>query len=147
VEASEDAQGEPEAAEKSNGVSGVETKVGSRKQVWGWVLTGCVVLALCGAAAFWYLHSSLPPLRVTGTNAITHDGHGGSIVGTDGARIYVNYSDSYDLSLSTLAVQGVSVSGGEIQKVPLGVGPAFLSDVSRDGSNLLVVSFSKPSAL
>ncbi len=43
-------------------------------------------------------------------------------------------------------VDMVSVSGGEIQKVPLGVGPVWLWDVSADGSNLLVRSL-EPSAL
>ncbi len=110
------------------------------KKVVAWVLTGCVVLALCAGAAFWYLHRSLPPLRVTGTNPITHDDHGGWIAGTDGARIYFNYDPS------SSANQMVSVSGGEIQKVPLGVGPVLLWDVSLDGSNLLVSSL-EPNAL
>ncbi len=123
---------------KPNHMSGVETKVGSRKGVGRWVLTGCVMLALCGAAAFWYLHSSLPPLRVTGTNPITHDDHGGWIAGTDGARIYFNYDPP--TTPASWAAYMVSVSGGEIQKLPLGVGPVLLWDVSPDGSNLLVGS-------
>jgi DNA-binding winged helix-turn-helix (wHTH) protein len=146
VGASEEAQGEPEAAEKPNGVSGVETKVGSRRQVGAWVLTGCVVLALCGSA-WWYVNRPLPPLRVTGTNAITHGDHhdhGGWIAGTDGARIYFNYDPP--TTPVSWGVYMVNVSGEEIQKLPLGVGPVLLWDVSPDGSNLLVSS-PEPSAL
>jgi Tol biopolymer transport system component/DNA-binding winged helix-turn-helix (wHTH) protein len=99
-----------------------------------------VVVALCGAAAIWYLHRPLPPLRVTGYNPITRDNHGGGIAGTDGARIYFNSDDNNS------AVHIVSVSGGETQKVPLAVGHVVLWDVSRDGSNLLGRSL-EPSAL
>ncbi|MGZ6045812.1 MAG: winged helix-turn-helix domain-containing protein [Isosphaeraceae bacterium] len=144
VEASEDTSAEPEPAGKTNGVSSVATKARSGKQVGAWVLTGCVVLALCGAAAFWYLHSSLPPLKVTAFNQITHDRQGGGIGGTDGARIYFNYDPS--TSRVSSAVYVASVSGGEIQKVPLGIGPMWLWDVSPDGSDLLVRAL-EPSAL
>jgi len=80
VEASENAWGEQEAVVAQSHMGSVETKVGSRKGVGRWVLTGCVMLALCGAAAFRYLHSSLPPLRVTGTNPIT------TTITADGSR-------------------------------------------------------------
>jgi DNA-binding winged helix-turn-helix (wHTH) protein/Tol biopolymer transport system component len=136
VVASEETPGEPEVVVEPNDLSGNETKVG--KKVGAWVLTGCVVLALCGTAAFWYLHRSLPPLRVTGTNPITNDDHGGWIAGTDGARIYFNHDPP--TSTAFWGVSMVSVSGGEIQKLRLGVGPVLLWDVSRDGSNLLVGS-------
>ena len=117
VEASEDTSGEPESAGKSNGVSSVGAKVRSRVHVGSWVLTGGVILALGAGVAFWYLHSSLPPLRVTGTNPITHDGHGGLIAGTDGARIYFN-SDA-----SSSEAQEVSVSGGgRSKRFRLGLG-------------------------
>jgi len=113
------------------------------KKVGAWVLTGCVMLALCGAATFWYLHRPLPPLRVTGTNQITHDGHVGFMAGTDGARIYFNF-DPFNPPTQTLYF--VSTSGGETQKVPLAFGHGVAWDVSRDGSNLLVRSL-EPSAL
>jgi Tol biopolymer transport system component/DNA-binding winged helix-turn-helix (wHTH) protein len=142
VEASEDHSGEPEVVVEPNDLSGNGTKVG--KKVGAWILTGSVVLALCGAAAFWYLHSSLPPLRVTGTNPITNGDHGGWIAGTDGARIYFNYDPP--TTGASWAVHMVSVSGGEIQKIPVGLGPVLLWDVSPDGSNLLVSS-PEPSAL
>jgi Tol biopolymer transport system component/DNA-binding winged helix-turn-helix (wHTH) protein len=140
VEVSEDVPGEPEAAGKPNGVSGVETKVGSRKAVWGWVLTGCVVLALCGTGAIWYLRRPLPLLKVTAYTRITHDGHTGSIAGSDGARIYFNSDPSSSVE------QVVSVSGGEISKIPVSLGHVWLWDVSPDGSHLLVRSMdpSKP---
>jgi len=138
VEASEEPSGKPEVVVEPNDLSGNGTKV--EKKMGAWVLTGVVALALCGAAAFWYLHRPLPLLRVTGTNAITHENHGGWIAGTDGARIYFNYDPS------SSAVYVVSVSGGEIQKVPLGVGHVWMWDVSRDGSNLLVRAL-EPSAL
>jgi len=142
VVASEEIPGEPEVVVEPNDVSGNGTKV--EKKVGPWVFTGGGALALCVAAAFWYLHSSLPPLKVTGTNEITHDRQGGWIAGTDGARIYFKYDRPNGLVSSV--VDMVSVSGGEILKVPLGVGPVWVRDVSPDGSNLLVHSL-EPSAL
>jgi len=53
VVASEETPGEPEVVVEPNDLSGNGTKVG--KKVGAWILTGSVVLALCGAAAFWYL--------------------------------------------------------------------------------------------
>ena len=77
---------------------------------------------------------------MTRTDPITHDNHGGWIAGTDGVGVYFNYD------ASSSAVYMVSVSGGDIQKVPLGVGHVWLWDVSPDGSNLLVRAL-EPSAL
>src|SRR5438045_1130039 len=81
-EISEDVPGEPEAAGNPNGVSGVETNVGSRKAVLVWVLTGCVVLALSGTGAIWYLRPPLPPPQITKYTKITHDGLQKHLVGT-----------------------------------------------------------------
>jgi Tol biopolymer transport system component/DNA-binding winged helix-turn-helix (wHTH) protein len=137
VEVSEDAPGEPEAAGKPNGVSGVETKVGSRKAVWGWVLTGCVVLALCGTGAIWYLRRPLPPPHITEYTKITHDGRPKYLVGTDGNRLYFNQGPP----MHSTSMAQVGVTGGETAQIPVTV-PHFdrLVDVSPDGSSFLINS-------
>jgi hypothetical protein len=133
VEVSEDAAGEPEEAGKPNGVSGVETKVGSRKAVWGWVLTGCVVLALCGTGATWYIRRPLPPPHISDSVQITHDGHAKDVVGTDGSRLYFSFWHQQGISQ-------VGIAGGEIAPFPVPLPNPKLRDVSQDGTSFLVRS-------
>jgi DNA-binding winged helix-turn-helix (wHTH) protein/Tol biopolymer transport system component len=135
VEVSEDAPGEPEAAGKPNGASGVETKVGGRKTVWGWVWTGSVVLALCGSAAIWYLVRPLPLLKVTAYNQITHDGISKIPIGSDGTRLYFTVFDPPSIGQ-------VALSGGEAAPVQVavpGIAHPLLKDISPDGSSFLIV--------
>jgi DNA-binding winged helix-turn-helix (wHTH) protein/Tol biopolymer transport system component len=141
VEVSEDAPGEPEAAEEPHDLSGIGTKVGSRKRVWGWALAGCGGLALCMAAAIWYLHRPLPLLRVTGYTQITHDGRDKTLVGTDGSRLYFNR-----MAGSTLpgSIAEVAISGGEIAPIPVALPNPLLVDVSPNGSSFLMSAVSGP---
>src|SRR5947209_9185846 len=91
VEVSQDPAWEPKAHQKPGDQGGVETKVGNRKQLWGLVLAGGGLLALCVAGTiWWYLHHPLPPPRITGYTQITHDGRQKILVGTDGTRLYFN---------------------------------------------------------
>ena len=91
VEVSEEPSGVRENTEEPPGLSGVGKKVRSRKQLWGWVLAGGGVFALCLAGAIWYLHRPLPPPRITQYTQITHDGLQKTLVGTDGSRLYFNW--------------------------------------------------------
>jgi DNA-binding winged helix-turn-helix (wHTH) protein/WD40 repeat protein len=135
VEVSEDAPGEPNAEEMPNGRSGVGTKVGSRKRLWGWALAGGSVLALCLAGTIWFLSRPLPPLRVTGYTQITHDGISKVPIGTDGTRLYLNVYDPPSIGQ-------IALSGGEIAPVQVtvpGIAHPLLMDLSPDGSSFLVV--------
>jgi Tol biopolymer transport system component/DNA-binding winged helix-turn-helix (wHTH) protein len=105
------------------------------RRLRGWLLAGGV---LCTglASAIWYLLRPLPPLHVTTYTQITHDGRSKSLAGTDGARLYLNWSQD---SFSATAAE-VAVSGGEVTQMSVALSNPWLLDVSPDGSTILVAS-------
>jgi DNA-binding winged helix-turn-helix (wHTH) protein/Tol biopolymer transport system component len=135
VEVSEDASREPNAAEEPHDLSGVGTKVGSRRRTRGLVVAGGGVLALCGAAAIWYLHRPLLPPHITGYTQITHDGREKTLVGTDGSRLYFNRMAG---PITPESVAQVAISGGGIAPIPVALPNPLLVDVSPDGSSFLI---------
>jgi eukaryotic-like serine/threonine-protein kinase len=96
---------------------------------------GVVAVLILAAAAYLVVASrnSLPALRVSEYNKITHDGHAKSLKGTDGSRLYFGQDES--------RIGQIAISGGEIVPVPVAVPDPELVDVSPDGSSLLVQSF------
>ena len=100
---------------------------------WKWVLTGSVAAAVLLSGGVWYLSRPLPPPRITEYKQITHDGHIRWVGGTDGSRIYFE-------SAPDGSVDEVGIAGGEIARVPISLGQIYISDVSSNGSNLLVGS-------
>jgi len=102
----------------------------SRRKHWALFGGGIVLLFI---ALIGYLASrSVPTPGVSGYVQITHDGNRKSIVGTDGARLY----------LGEFAPEGnlfgqVSVNGGEVAKVALPAATMAQLAVSPDGSTLL----------
>ena len=142
VEVSEEAG----AGKESNGLSEVEKRLGSRRRFWSWVLAGSPVLLVCLAAAIWYLHRPLSPLRVKEYTQLTHDGHKKYLVGTDGSRLYLtqtNENDLYFRGVSPESISQIALSGGESAQIPIAVPNSHLADISADGSNLLVFSMSE----
>ncbi len=121
------------AAEAPAATETAESKAGARKQLWTWALAGGGVLALCLAAAVWYLHRPLPPPRITAYTQLTRDGRSKQVGGTDGSRVYFTQS-------SPSQIAEVGVHGGEIALLPLEMPAAEvqLMDISPDGSNALV---------
>jgi len=111
-----------------------DKKTESRKRMWTRVFVGGSVLALCLAAAVWYLHRPLPPPRITGYTPITHDGHEKYVDGTDGSRLYFT-------QIQPNSLNQVGVAGGEVAQIPAALPGFFWTlDVSPDGSNLLVTA-------
>ena len=103
----------------------------TRWKIWA-VALGAFVLVV--AATLIYLQSRpLPAPRVSGYVAVTHDGNWKALVGTDGARLYLNEFGSAGPSVSE-----VSSSGGEVARVPVPAPTMYLLDVSPDGANLLL---------
>jgi Tol biopolymer transport system component/DNA-binding winged helix-turn-helix (wHTH) protein len=100
-----------------------------------WLLVGGVLCAGL-ASAIWYLLRPLPPLRVITYTQITHDGRSKSLAGTDGARLYFNWSRD---SFSATAAE-VAVSGGEVTHMAVALPNQWLLDVSPDGSGILASS-------
>jgi serine/threonine protein kinase/Tol biopolymer transport system component len=114
--------------------SGASSRVTQRRAIlWS---TGLVAVALLAAVAWLVLanRNSDPPLRISEYTQLTHSGHTGYVVGTDGSRLYLTH-------VVRLSIDQVAVSGGEIETIPsISVTNPWLVDVSPDGSSLLVQS-------
>ncbi|MGB8258859.1 MAG: winged helix-turn-helix domain-containing protein [Terracidiphilus sp.] len=110
-----------------------ERKAGSRKRIWLWALAGGAVLAACLAGAIWYSHRPLPPPRITAYTQITHDGKSKGLGATDGSRLYLNF-------FSPNLIAQLGVNGGEFAPLPVAIPGTyfFITDVSPDGSNVLI---------
>ena len=145
VEASEDSSAGSDAAapemERNNSSlsHGLKiapsTRAKSELGLRSWLLLALAAVSSV-ALALGYLHLSrpMPQLRVTEYTKITHDGRPKELAGTDGSRIYLNRN--YD---PQRAAQ-VAISGGEIAPVPVALPLPWISDVSPDGSTLLVTT-------
>ncbi|MBV8632601.1 MAG: protein kinase, partial [Silvibacterium sp.] len=104
-----------------------------RLLVWSLALIAIMMLA----AATWFEienRNTGAPLRISQYTQLTHDGHAGCVVGTDGSRLYMTHIVHY-------SIDQVAVSGGEIETISSITLPnPWLADVSPDGSTLLVQS-------
>ena len=72
----------------------------------------------------------LPPPRITEYNQITHDGRAKDLIGTDGSRLYFIFPTGDNLQ--------VSVSGGEIMRMPSEVRDYNVLGISPDGTTALL---------
>ena len=107
------------------------------------LLVGAAGLALFGLAAFTvWLRSAAPPPRVTGYTQITSDLVAKSGPVTDGSRIYFNERPRAGISV----LAQVAASGGDVAQIATPFPAPQVVDVSPDGSELLVLSSSDPSA-
>ena len=137
LEVAEGDSEEPAATKEPDGPDDVGKTAGGRRRLWGWLLAGGGLLALCLAGSTWYLRSPLPSLRVTGYGQLTHDIRPQDLFGTDGARLYL------DIITNPHFVAQVPVTGGEITRLNIPLEDPFLDDVSPDGSSFLVESGSE----
>jgi hypothetical protein len=119
---------EPGRAEMTRASAAVESP--RKRKRWA------IIAGICAAAvvvAIVYLQGrSAPPPHVSGYVPITHDGNPKSIVGTDGARLFLLES----AAAGTVFGQ-VSTSGGEVAQIAVPRPTMFLLSVSHDGANLL----------
>lgn len=100
-------------------------------------LAGGGMLVLCLAAAAWYLSRPLPTLRIAQYTQITHDSRQKALIGTDGARLFVNIYPA-DQPLAE-----VSITGGAAAPITLAFPNPWVYDLSPDGTALLATSFDK----
>ena len=103
-----------------------------RRAAWKiWAAGGSFVLAVI--ATLVYLQSRPLPLpRVSGYVQITHDSGLKSLIGTDGARLYLHENQA-----AGLGVAQVSSSGGFVAPVAVPSSTMVLLAVSPDGATLL----------
>jgi serine/threonine protein kinase/Tol biopolymer transport system component len=91
-------------------------------------LGACALVVL--VALMLFLRPPLPPPKVTGSVQITSDGQQKTRAITDGSRLYFAKVDG---------LYQVSAAGGEAVLMPQAAPGVFPSDISRDGSQLLVI--------
>jgi Tol biopolymer transport system component len=97
---------------------------------WRWLSLGACALAAFAALAF-VVRPALPPPRVVGSLRVTTDGEVKSGAATDGARLYFSKAGH---------IYQVSKAGGEIVPIQQSIPDIFPVDISRDRSQLLVLS-------
>ena len=104
----------------------------SRWKGWAIAAGGLSLLVI---ALFIYLRSRpVPQPKMSGYVPVTHDGNLKGLVGTDGARLYLN---EFNSGMSGIVTQ-VSAAGGEVAQVQVPTPTMVLLAVSPDGSTLLV---------
>jgi eukaryotic-like serine/threonine-protein kinase len=100
-----------------------------------------VLLAALAVVGLFYLRmqSSAVP-TVANYLQLTHDGGTKSLIGTDGARLYLGLGVGSSGSFVSHGVAEMSATGGEFRKLSLMTSPNMIPvDLSPDGSQLLVV--------
>ena len=102
----------------------------------GYVAAAVAAAALAIAGVVYWQSRPAEPLKLSGGAQITNDGRAKSLAGTDGARLYLQYSAP--LAAGASSIGQVSVSGGEV--VPLAAPSVSMQilNVSADGASLLV---------
>ncbi|HUA14312.1 MAG TPA: protein kinase [Verrucomicrobiae bacterium] len=99
-----------------------------------------IAVAFCAAlVAYFWPQSSTGP-RVANYIQLTHDGQPKSLIGTDGARLYLGLSVAGSSSFAAHGVAEMSVTGGEARPLSILPSPNMVPiDLSPDGTQLLVV--------
>ncbi len=100
-----------------------------------------VLLAIIAIAAFLYLRlQSQAAPTVANYTQLTHDGQPKSLIGTDGARLYLGLGVGSSGSFVSHGVAEMSTSGGEPRKLSIMTSADMVPvDLSPDGSQLLVI--------
>jgi eukaryotic-like serine/threonine-protein kinase len=93
-----------------------------------------LVIGVAVLAFFWMRPAAIP--KVSNYVQLTHDGRLKSLIGTDGARLYLGVPPNVYFHRG---IAEISVSGGEAQTIPAPSPNMFAVSVSPDGSQLLVL--------
>ena len=93
-----------------------------------------LVIGVAVLAFFWMRPAAIP--KVFNYVQLTHDGRLKSLIGTDGARLYLGVPPNVYFHRG---IAEISVSGGEAQTIPAPSPNMFAVSVSPDGSQLLVL--------
>ena len=113
---------------------------GERTRRLLWAVAAAVLLT--AAVPAWFLMRPAPVPTVSNYVQLTHDGQPKSLIGSDGARLYMAVSESNTGSGTSAGVAQMAVSGGELQKlsilpsagmVPVNLAPDGLAFLVIDG--------------
>jgi Tol biopolymer transport system component/DNA-binding winged helix-turn-helix (wHTH) protein len=105
----------------------------SRSNRWLWTLLSSTGLIAILSPAIWYLRRSLPPPQISDVVQITHDGRNKALIGTDGISLYINQWFPFSIAQ-------VGIASGKMATIPVNLKNPWLTDISEDGSALLVLS-------
>lgn len=97
-----------------------------------WAIVAAISAAALVVAIVYEQALSAPPPQVSGYVPITHDGNPKTLVGTDGARLFLA-----EVTAAGIVFGQVSTSGGEVAHVVVPSPTMILLSVSPDGANLL----------
>src|SRR6201997_5131826 len=104
------------------------------------IVAALLVVAVVIAVAAYFLLQPPPPPRVSNYQQLTHDGQQKSIIGTDGARIYLSLGEVRAGSFAFHGVAEMSATGGEPRKISIMPSVNMVPvDLSPDGSQVLAI--------
>ncbi len=104
------------------------------------ILAALLVAAVVIAVAAYFLLQPPPPPRVSNYTQLTHDGQQKSIIGTDGARIYLSLGEVRAGSFAFHGVAEMSSTGSEPKKISIMPSVNMVPvDLSPDGSQVLAI--------
>jgi serine/threonine protein kinase/Tol biopolymer transport system component len=99
-----------------------------------------LVICLGVVAAIYFLMQTSPAPKLSNYVQLTHDGQQKSIIGTDGARLYLSLGEVRAGSFANHGVAEMSVSGSDPRKISVLPSVDMVPlDLSPDASTLLVV--------
>jgi eukaryotic-like serine/threonine-protein kinase len=101
-----------------------------------WLVIMAVFALALAAIPFYRYLVPVPPLQVGNSAQITNDGRAKLLAGTDGSRLYLQYTASVVANSSPIGQ--VSVAGGEVVPIAAPTLSMQILSVSNDGGSLLV---------
>ena len=114
------------------------------------IVAGLAAACIAILVLAWFLRPAMPPPTVSNFVQLTQDGHRKSLIGTDGARLFLRHLQNAQSAPGGPAADSMiaelSVNGGVIATVPVpaSTGTFVPLSISADGSTLLVKQMSGP---
>ena len=97
------------------------------------------IIGVLAAASYFLLRAPAPP-HVANYAQLTHDGQPKTLIGTDGARVYLGIGTGSTATFTSRGLAEMAASGGELRKISVMTSRDMVPvDLSPDGSELLVV--------
>lgn len=104
-----------------------------------WIIFPLLLIAVLGSIVYFWMQPASAP-RVGNYVQLTHDGQPKSLIGTDGARLYLGTGVGSSGSFILHGVAEMSIAGGEPKRISASTSADMIAvDLSHDGSELLVV--------
>lgn len=128
-----DSEQQVTARDSSSTRRGVPASFGDSKEPKSWLWAALALLVVVLAALLWWLRAPLPAPRITGSKQITNDALPKNALGTDGNRIYFDEAPP-----GRFIIAQVATGGGQVAPLDLPFANAGVTDVSQDGSELLL---------